>query len=363
MNLQRVTTIYQKDIRDALRDSRLIVAILLPLLLGLLYSFMFQDETKPTARIGVVSASASRLPAELEAATRSAVTLKVQQVADQAALEKQVRDETVDIGLVIPSGFDAALKAGRTPELTVVLSSSPSFGGDYVAASLDRATRTLAGVTPVATITPVIVAAPKGSAETAFSVLGARTVFILVAIVIMLAMIAVYALPAVLTEETEKRTLEALTLIASDWEVIAAKALFGLTYCVISVPLMLLVTRVRPTDVTLFVLDMVLTAVTLVGLGLLVGVLLRTQTQLNTWSTIVLLPLIAPTIVVGIPLPAWAETAVSLLPTAATMRLGANAFAGRPLYSNEWLSVAIILAWGVVAYGLVWWRLAQRQRE
>jgi ABC-type transport system involved in multi-copper enzyme maturation permease subunit len=200
-----------------------------------------------------------------------------------------------------------------------------------------------------------------GSSDSAFNTLGARKVFVLVAIILMLAMIAVYALPAVLTEETEKRTVEALTLIASDAEVIVAKSLFGLTYCVISVPLMLAITRVVPNDVALFVVDIVLTSVTLVGLGLLLGGLMRTQTQLNTWSTVALIPLIVPAIVIGLPIPGWIEALVSLLPTAQTMRLGMNALSGRPLFDAEWLSVAIILGWAVVGYGLVWWRLSRRQ--
>jgi ABC-type Na+ efflux pump permease subunit len=45
--------------------------------------------------------------------------------------------------------------------------------------------------------------------------------------IMLLAMIAVYAVPAVLVEETEKKTMEALTLIASTADVIAAKPSSG----------------------------------------------------------------------------------------------------------------------------------------
>ena len=116
-----------------------------------------------------------------------------------------------------------------------------------------------------------------------------------------------------------------------------------------------------PEDVALFVVDIVLTSVTLVGLGLLLGGLMRTQTQLNTWSTVALIPLLAPAIIVQLPLPGWATVIVFVLPTAQTMRLGVNALAGRELFGAEWLSVAIILAWAVVGYGLVWWRLLRRE--
>lgn len=361
MNAARVNAIYRKDLRDALRDSRLIVALLMPLLIGVLYSFMFKDDTKPAAKLGVVASAPTQLPAALQAATKAAVLLKVQSFPDQAALTQQVRDKNVDVGLIIPGGFDRSLKSGAAPKLTVILPASPSFGGDYVAAMLDRVTQSLAGQVPAATIARVTLPATAGTSDSAFTALGARKIFVLVAVILMLAMIAVYALPAVLTEETEKRTMDALTLIASDAEVIAAKSLFGLTYCVISVPIMLAITRVIPENVALFAVDIVLTSITLVGLGLLLGGLMKTQTQLNTWSTVALIPMIVPAIIVGLPVPGWVEAIVSVLPTAQTMRLGVNALAGRQLFGAEWLSVAIILGWAVVGYGLVWWRLSRQE--
>jgi hypothetical protein len=361
VKVARVDAIWRKDLRDAMRDSRLIVALLMPLLLGLPYSFMFKDETRPVAKLGVVGATSSQLPAALQAATKAAVLLKVQPVADEAALRKHVQDDKLDAGIVLPAGFDEALSNGTSPALTVILPASPSFGADYVAASLDRVTQALAGQAPAAAIRRVSLPAAAGSTESAFEAIGARKVFVLVAIVLMLAMIAAYALPAALTEETEKRTIEALTLIASDAEVLVAKSLFGLTYCVISVPIMLLVTQVVPRDVALFVLSMTLTAVALVGIGLLLGGLMRSQTQLNTWSTFILLPLIAPAIVVSLPVPSWVQWVISVLPTTQTMRLGVNAYAGRALFGAEWLSVAILVAWAVAGYGLVSWRLARRE--
>ena len=361
MNVARINAIYRKDLRDALRDSRFLIAILMPLLIGLLYSFMFDDESTTTARLGVVASSSTQLPAALQQATQGAMQLELESFGDQASLTRQVRDKEVDVGLVVPAGFDEALESGSSPKLTVILPALPSFGGDYAAAMLDRVTQSLAGVAPAADIARVTLPAADGSSESAFTAVGARKTFVLVAVVLLLSMIAVYGLPAVLTEETEKRTVEALTLIASDAEVIAAKALFGITYCVVSVPLMLAITRVVPEDVALFVVAMALTSVTLVGLGLLLGGLMRTQTQLNTWSTVALIPLLVPAIVIQMPLPPWAEAIVSLLPTAQTMRLGVNALSGRQLYDAEWLSVAIILGWAVVGYGLVWWRLSRRE--
>ena len=361
MNGARVLAIYRKDLRDASRDTRLIVALAMPLLLGLLYSFMFQDETRPSVKLGVVSSAATTLPDTVKAATEQAIVLTVVPFSDEAALTQQVKDQEIDIGIVVPAGFDRDLAAGRSPTLTVIVPATPTYGGDYVVAVLDRVTQALAGQPPAATIERVTLPEQTGTAEAAFATLGARLIFVLIALILMLSMIAVYALPVTITEETEKRTLEALTLVASHAEVIAAKALFGLTYCVISMPLMLVVTRSAPKDIALFVAAFFVSSVTLVGFGLLLGGLIKTQSQLNTWSSVVIFPLLAPAIIVGLPTPPIVNAIVFLIPTAQTMRLGVNAFAGRQLFAGQWLSFAILIGWAIAAYSLVWWRLSRQE--
>ena len=83
MNVARVNAIYRKDLRDALRDSRLIIAILMPLLIGVLYSFMFKDDAKPTAKLGVVASSSTQLPAASRRRRRRRCNLQVQSFADR----------------------------------------------------------------------------------------------------------------------------------------------------------------------------------------------------------------------------------------------------------------------------------------
>lgn len=358
----RLIQIYRKDVRDALRDTRLVMALVMPLLIGLLYSFMFEDDSRPQTKMAVLMSGQTTLPEELRTATESAIILTVVPVDDRETIERQVREEEVDLGLVVPAGFERNLAEGDYPTLTVILPATPSFGADYVASVLDRVTQSLSGEPPAATIDRVVLPMEPSSTEAALASLGARGVYVLIAMILMLGMIAVYALPAAITEETERKTLEALTLIVSPAEVLAAKALFGLTYCVLSVPLMLLVTRTVPDDVPLFLATFALSSVTLVGFGLLLGGLFKTQTQLNTWSSLLILPLLAPAIIVGLPTPPVVNTIVYLIPTAQTMRLGVNALSGEDVFGGEWLSVVILVAWAVAVYGLVWWRLSRQEQ-
>ncbi len=362
MSWSRIRAIYRKDMRDAIRDSRVLTAVLMPLLLGLLYSFALPDEEGmiEKLKIGVVSATATRLTTAIEEQAPDNVRLSFVTVTDAAGLERQMREEEVDLGLVLPKGFDDAVKDGASPELAVVLPASPDFDSHYVVAILDRSVQELAGSAPAARI--VQRSLPPGSGDaTALGALGPRTTFILISIVLLLGMIAVYAVPTVLIEEAETKTMDALTLIASTADVIAAKALFGLALSVISVPLLLVVTRGQADDVAMLAVTVVLSAVVLVGIGLLSAGLFKTQQQVNTWSGAILLPLLAPAFTVGMPTPDAVNTVMYFLPTVHTFRLAANAFAGRALYAHGVLSLSVLLAWAAAVYGLLWWRLSRRE--
>ena len=362
MSWARIRAIYRKDMRDALRDSRVLTALLMPLLLGLLYSVMLPDENVRTqkVKVGVVSESTTELTTAISQQAPRTIRLTFVTLPSAALLERQVQQKKVDVGLLLPPGFDAAVKDGASPTLTVVLPSSPSFDRDYVGTLLDRSVQALAGQAPSARVVQRSLP-PVSGGSTALDVLGQRRTFILVSIILVLAMIAVYAVPAVLIEETEKKTMDALTLIASTADVIAAKALFGIALSVVAVPVLMVITRGHAAEVAVLAAVVVLSAVVLVGLGLLFAGLLKNQQQVNTWSGLILVPLLAPAFAVGLPTPDAVNKALWLVPTGHTFRLIANAFAGRTLYPYESLSLGILLAWGVGAYGFLWWQMSRRE--
>ena len=99
----------------------------------------------------------------------------------------------------------------------------------------------------------------------------------------------------------------------------------------------------------------------LVGVGLSAAGLFKTQQQVNTWSGVVLLALLAPAFTIGLPTPDAVNKALWFLPTGHSFRLIANAFAGRTLYAHELVSLAVLVAWAVLAYGALWWQLSRRE--
>lgn len=363
MSWRRIAAIYRKDLRDALRDSRVVTALVMPLLLGLLYSFIFPNNAfTEKAKVGIASPSPTGLVQAIADQAPKSVKLTFVSVPDAAQLRRQVQKKKLDAGLVVPAGFDQQVRAGRAPTLVVVLPSSPTgSGGDFVAALLDRAVQSMAGRAPAAQIVRLTLPPLRGGSGAVLDALGARTVFILAVIVMLLIMVAVYAVPAVLVEETEKKTIEALALIASTADVIAAKALFGISMSVVSVPVLLAVTRAHPHNVAALVVAVVVSAVVLVGIGLLFGGLLRTQQQVNTWSGLVLVVLLAPGFTIGLPVPDIVNRVLGFLPTVYAYHLVANVFSKQALFANAWLSYLVLAIWAAAAYALVWWRLSRQE--
>jgi ABC-2 type transport system permease protein len=102
-------------------------------------------------------------------------------------------------------------------------------------------------------------------------------------------------------------------------------------------------------------------SVTLIGFGLLLGGLFRNANQVNTWSGLFLMPVIGPAFAVGYPLPDPVNLGLAVLPTSQATKLAINAFSGETLFAQQWLAVLVIVVWGVVAYGLLFWRLSRRE--
>jgi hypothetical protein len=104
-----------------------------------------------------------------------------------------------------------------------------------------------------------------------------------------------------------------------------------------------------------------LLAVSLIGFGLFLAGFLKSATQLNTWAGLIMTPLVVPAFVIGVPSPHWLETVAGAFLTGAAAKLMFDSASDRSLFSGAAASYAVIVAWGIVAYGLLYWRLSRRQ--
>ncbi len=355
-----VASIFRKDVVDALRESRILVSLLTPILLAVLYNALFPEERLFEAKVAYAGSEASAIVRTLEARAGDSVSLRLRHVGDAAEARRLVTAREVDVAFVLPDGVDEAIRAGRAPTIAVIQPEVPGASVSFVTSAIEAGARALAAQSPPVTIAPERVAA--GSADQGvMGEMGPRRYFVLATIVMMLGMISMLAVPIMLTEEAERKTLDALLLVGSYGEVIAAKALVGLAYTGISVALMLALTRLPPADVLLFSAGTALLAVALIGVGLLLGGLFRTANQVYTWSSLLLIPVIGPAFAVGLPIPDALDALLRILPTSQGMRIMANGLAGEALFGDAWLSFAVTAVWAAAAYGILAWRLSRRE--
>jgi ABC-2 type transport system permease protein len=109
-------------VRRLARDRlALLFIVLLPLVIILIIGVTFGDGGSNRLPVAIVEQDpgplASRLRAELEASP----ALDPRAYEDQDALRKAVRRGVVAAGLVVPAGYDQALRAGRQAEVTFVV--------------------------------------------------------------------------------------------------------------------------------------------------------------------------------------------------------------------------------------------------
>lgn len=361
MNLRIALSIAAKDLKDAIRDGRVLLPLLMPLGLGFLYNIAMPEVQKPSVTVAISSADSTRLPAALLAVSGTAVNLRFNPYPSEDAVKSQVAAKKADVGLVVPAGFDAAVAAGSTPQLVLIRpSGSPTTGAIFIASALDGALRSMAGQNPPAAVSAETVQLPRDATSVMIDV-GVRKYLVLGTLIMLIAMIAIYVLPVLLTEEFEKKTADALLLVGSQADIVAAKVGVGLIYIAVSVPLLMVATRLNPADLPLFAGGIALLSVTLLGAGLLLGALVRSVSQLNTWSGIPLLVVIMPVFFVGIGLPQWVQTPMAALPGSQAMKLLVDGFSGQAIYGDSLLSFGVIALWAVVIYAVLIRILSRRE--
>lgn len=360
-HLRIVFAIAVKDLKDAFRDGRVLLPLLLPLGLGFIYNIAMPDVTKPTITVAIASADSTQLPDALRAMAGSAVNLKFVNLTSEAEIRSRVQAKKVDVGLVLPAHFDQDVAAGSAPQLILIRATgAPTTGAIYIASALDGALRSMAGQHAPAVVRSETVALPRDSASTMID-LGVRKYLVLGTLIMLIAMIAIYVLPVLLTEEFEKKTADALLLVGTQADIVAAKVAVGLIYILVSVPVLLVVTKLAPANVPLFSAGLALLSLTLLGAGLLLGALVRSVNQLNTWSGIPLLLVIMPVFFVGLGLPQWVQTAMSALPGSQAMKLLVDGLSGQAFYGDSAMSFAVIAAWAVVTYAVLIRTLSRRE--
>ena len=195
---------------------------------------------------------------------------------------------------------------------------------------------------------------------------GGRSLMVTSALVIGVLSIGTFLTPYLLAEEREQGTLNVLLLSpASAGQIVFAKALVGLTYCLIVGFVGMFFNWHFVVHPWLAFLSMLLLGFFSVCLGLYIGLLARQLSTVNLWMVVSFLILIVPTILLFADItviPGWVDLLLGWIPTVASGRLLRISFLESIQLPILLQPLAALCLFTVASFGVVIFQLRQQDR-
>jgi ABC-2 type transport system permease protein len=295
MSLARSWQVLRKDLRLGPRSPIVLWALVIPVLITLLVRGVFGGLFAGEPRLGVVDLDDSAVTGEL--ADRDGIELRL--VADEDTLRAEVTAGRLDVGLLVPEGFDAAVRAGQRPPLQLW------YAGESVPA--DRAVLTAMVIDAVRSLTGV-----EAAVDVEVVVLGDDVLPIDLRLLPLIVLYAV-AIPggmvpaASLVEEKERGTLQGvLATPATLGEVMVAKALLGIILGVLAGTVTLAINDAFGAAPLVLVLSITVGAVMMALIGLVLGAWAPdTNTLFAAWKGVGVLLFLPAIFFIWPGLPMW----------------------------------------------------------
>lgn len=348
MSARRIKAIVAKDLLGAMRDGRILVLLLLPLGLAVFYNATISDDERPETTVAIADPGQTGIAGELRRIADRSVKLTLVAARDERAVRRILDAEDAEVGIVAGPRPDA----GAPPRADVLLAADASPSAESVAALVDDA---LAGAAnrPPASVVRVqrltVAAADRSPAD----VVDPGTILVVVCIVMLLGFVALIVVPMQVAEEIETGTFGALRLAATGREILAAKALSGMLYTLVGTALTILLTGVDAHDPLRLYGGAIGLAISLVGFGLLLGFLSGNATQINTYGSFLVLPVILAASAVLFVDSGIAKVVLDLLPFSQGARLLFDGVSpGEPFATGAaaWL---VLAAWSVAGFAVL----------
>jgi ABC-2 type transport system permease protein len=296
MSLRRVGILLSKEFRYGSKSFIFIIAIVMPLVLSLVLSLVFGNLFSEKPRLGVSDEDDSKITRLITESD----SIIGREYDSPEKLRKAVEDGALDMGIVLPSGFDSLVEQGEATEITA-----------YVWGESLAKNRIILG----ATITNMIrdVAGQEVPVEIAATTLGdAKSIpwndRLLPLIVLLAIVFGGIMVPATsLVDEKQKRTLTALAITpASLGEIFLSKGLVGVILSTIMGVLILVLNQAFGAQTPLLIGMLVLGAVMSATFGIMLGVFARDVTSLFATTKAIGILLYAPAFVYMFPeIPQW----------------------------------------------------------
>lgn len=363
MNSRTVIAIARKDFLDAVRNARLLVIVLMPIGFSALYGYLFRD-TPSTLEVVLHTPDSTALVEEL--ASLPTVSLFV--VDSPQAVETTLEKEKGALGVILPSGFDEALLAGERPKVELVYRESrdDTPGVERMILQMIEA---ISGRSPVVevlgrSLNPQLEGGNDENAPLSFFTgLDLQRYFVVLWVMLGITMNGSFLVPTLLVEEKDKKTLSAILVTPAGYvEVIVGKLLIGMIYSLLTSLVVMVINDGFTGDFGFSIAIVMIASLTLTLLGLLIGGLIDNMSTLNTWGGFIMLPLMLPGLLAGVPIESLGPVItipLQAIPTFQLVRGFSLALSSRG--GEVWGSLIVLMVECVILFGGVQWSLRRQE--
>jgi ABC-2 type transport system permease protein len=360
MNPRIIWAIFCRDMLDAIKNTYILFALIMPVGMSLLFSVMLPAKQYADPVLHVVAYDQGQSQVMQKLGATPGVDLKTADSIDQ------VKDQVTQgssVGMILPQDFDGALAAGRYPEILLYYNSDKTVGTQATLGGvLEDILREIAGQElPAKLVSTDVLGPDSGSGIQNFNV----TNYMLILFLAMgLVMTGVFVVPTILVEEKEKQTLQAILVSPASYaDLVAGKALVGMVYALLSAFILLAMNGGFSGMAAVTVSAVVLGASFLVLTGLLLGAIFKTTAQVNMWSSIVMLALLFPAMFALMPKPPEPIPAIMhLIPTNHVASAISAGLDGSATLAGAGVDLLILAVCSAAVFFAVIWILRRERR-
>ena len=356
-HLRIILAIAAKDILEAIKNKNTIIVMISSLFIVIMYWALPLLETgqEPTGLL-VYDAGDSSLVPLLE--NQGTYRIRAYDTEEQM-LRRLAAGDWPELGLLVPADFDQTLEAGGTPRLQGFLMNWLSAKqSQELVQNFEAELQSLYGRSiPLQTQGNVVYMRPdiRGAGVQA----AMSTSFLLI-------MIGVTLIAHLMMEEKQTKTIQAILISpAAAGDLVAGKALAGLFYCLLGGAIALGINANLVVHWGYALLNVLVFSLFSISLGLCLGTFIENRAQMTLWAWVIMMPLIAPMLIVLLDdlVPAGIVKIARLTPTAILLEQLQAAFSGSYPLGTGLLQLASVLAWTAVVLLVVAWLVRRSDRQ
>lgn len=352
-----VWTIATKDILDGLRNKlvlSMVLGVLFMLLMPSLLTWMIEP---PYANVLVYDPGNSQLVSLLDEDKAFRITRLPSFERFESTVAETGFAMGIEYGLLVPEDFDQHQAAGEAATVEVYVPWSYRFKIARISQQIEQQLSTLSGV-PVQVDYQGNYVYPSIQSTTLLGLSAWLPVIIIL-------MVGLNMMPQLFFEEKQTRTFDALMVSpASEWQVVAGKALVGMFYILVTALVAFGLNWNKIVHWEMVLLFVVCGGLFGIGVGLVLGSFFQRWMEIIGWSMLIFMLLIAAIFVqmLDLDLPGIVLKLLPWVPSAAMTELIIGSYLEVIDWGAAMMNVGSLLAISLVLYALVVWRLRRSDR-